>query len=276
MTAYEQDLAVRTSIAAKVEVYGKAQVKIQQAYTLLADAQKELKAAFSIASKYDSDFDVIPKDRYCYEIAEIPSTIEGMTRRKAWEQLYYALEIDKIMSIKRVEEVHQKLESDELPEITLENIFDVFQTLVQNTGNFTEEMIAEVYDWLRPSDRSFASEYKTNQKNAKFELGKKVILPWTVERGWTGGKFRVNYHREKNLIALDKVFHLLDGKSMMTEGYRSPLVDKINDGAAEGETDYFSFKCYGNNNLHLEFKRMDLVKEFNRIAGGMNLKPSNN
>jgi hypothetical protein len=188
----------------------------------------------------------------------------------------HALDIDKILSIKRGDEIRKKLDDGELPEITIQNIYEVFETLMQNTNNFAEEAVHEVYDWLRPHEGYRGSEYKTNQKYAMFELGKKVIIPYIVERGWGGGGFHVNYYREKNLIALDKVFYLLDGKSMMTEGYRSPLVDKINEGKGAGETDYFSFKCYGNNNLHLEFKRIDLVKEFNRVAGGMNLKPNNN
>lgn len=272
----DKDIAIRASISEKVKAYNEAQEKIKQGYALLQDAQAQLKAAFSVASKYDSDFDVVPRERHYFNgIESIPAYIEGQTRRRAWKQLYYALDIDKIMSIKRVEETRKKLDDGELPEINMQNIYEVFETLVQNTNSFAEEMIHEIYDWLRPNESSYAASYKTNQKYAKFELGKKVILPYCVESAWTGGKFRVNYYREKYLIALDKVFHLMDGKSMMDEGYRSPLVDKINDGAAQGETEYFRYKCYGNNNLHIEFKRPDLVKEFNRIAGGMNLKPAN-
>jgi hypothetical protein len=50
---------------------------------------------------------------------------------------------------------------------------------------------------------------------------------------------------------------------------RSPLVAAIE--AAEdghGETAYFKFKCHKNRNLHLEFKRLDLVKQLNGLATG--------
>jgi hypothetical protein len=39
-----------------------------------------------------------------------------------------------------------------------------------------------------------------------------------------------------------------------------------------GETEYFRFKCCRNHNLHLEFKRLDLVEKLNAIAGGMRLR----
>jgi len=40
-----------------------------------------------------------------------------------------------------------------------------------------------------------------------------------------------------------------------------------------GETPLFRFKAFRNQNVHLEFKRLDLLKRFNQIAGGRRLKP---
>lgn len=49
----------------------------------------------------------------------------------------------------------------------------------------------------------------------------------------------------------------------------TPLVDAIGTSGIKGvgETEYFKFKCYKNGNLHLEFKRSDLVDTLNQIAG---------
>jgi len=272
---FDTTLVTRSSIAEKVKAYEEAQEKIRQGYALLTEAQATLKAAFTVAGKYDSDFDVLPDRRsYYVEIGKLPEYVEGQTRRKAWRILYHTLDIDKILSIKRADEIGRKLENETLPEITIKNIYEVFETLVQNTNDFANEAVHEVFDWLRPHESGYGSRYKTNEKNAKFEIGKKVILAWCVENKFGGG-FRTDYTREKNLMALDRVFHLLDGKSFNDKGYRSPLVDAINTGGATGETDYFRYTCYGNKNLHLEFKRLDLLKEFNAVAGGMNLKPNN-
>jgi len=45
------------------------------------------------------------------------------------------------------------------------------------------------------------------------------------------------------------------------------LVDAINTSNGTGETEYFKFKACKNGNLHLEFKRMDLVSKLNQLAG---------
>jgi hypothetical protein len=146
--------------------------------------------------------------------------------------------------------------------------------MTQNINQFAEESIREVYEWLRPrADSHRMVKYKTNQKNARFEIGKKVILTGMIDTLYVGGKYRVSHYMEKHLIALDRVFHALDGKQILNKSYRSPLVDAIN--TAEGitaETDYFSCRMYQNRNLHLEFKRGDLLRIFNAVAGGANLR----
>ena len=93
-----------------------------------------------------------------------------------------------------------------------------------------------------------------------------------IQSGWGSAKFRVNLHLEKKLVAMDKVFHALDSKGV-PDGYLSPLVDAINTSeTGNGETDYYRFRCYKNQNLHLEFKRMDLVARLNQVAGGATLR----
>jgi hypothetical protein len=95
-----------------------------------------------------------------------------------------------------------------------------------------------------------------------------IILGWYCERAWSGTEFRVNYHRQKELHAIDGVFHLLDGKGPIKTctGPLETAIQNASDG--KGETDYFKFKRFKNHNLHLEFKRLDLVKELNlRVTG---------
>ncbi len=61
-------------------------------------------------------------------------------------------------------------------------------------------------------------------------------------------------------------FLLLDGKGVIRE-HRGPLyraIEESQDG--RGQTDYFKFRCCKNRNLHLEMKRLDLVKQLNLLA----------
>ncbi len=72
------------------------------------------------------------------------------------------------------------------------------------------------------------------------------------------------------MTAMDNVFHMLDGKGI-PPGYNGPLITAINQTGPEGkgQTDYFKFALYaGNGNMHLEFRRIDLVDQLNSVAGG--------
>lgn len=275
----DSEIVKRGSIAEIVRAYEQALSKIDSAYALLQEAQDELKTAFSVRSNYDTDFGVLPDRNHVNQNADEQSLkeVKEVIKRKAWRQLYAALEIDRIASIKRRDEISKKLESGDLPEITVKDVFEIFEALNQNVNDFAKESVVEVYNWLRPyTDGYEITRYKTNQKNATFELGRKVIKTNMIQNK-CGGGYHVNYYNEKYLVALDKVFHMLDGKNMMDSSYRSPLVDAINssDNSQTVQTEYFFCRMYSNCNLHIEFLRDDLRHEFNAIAGGNNLKPHN-
>jgi hypothetical protein len=63
---------------------------------------------------------------------------------------------------------------------------------------------------------------------------------------------------------------------LVAKTYNGELMDAVSatrkDGDGRGETTYFRFRCFKRGTLHIAFKRMDLVDELNRIAGGKNLR----
>src|SRR5678816_3156763 len=138
-------------------------------------------------------------------------------------------------------------------------------------NEYAEEMIREVYEWVRPckNEHRWGGEYKTNVKSAESGLGEKVIIAWAVERGYnrTGRPWRIGYSSEDKFTALDNVFHLLDGKGVV-KTHHGPLYDAVAAAEVVGtfETEYFKGRCFTNRNMHLQFKRLDLLQEFNRVA----------
>lgn len=265
MTHLDSDIAVRNTIESQINAYHHAKELIEQGYGILAQAEKLLEGAFG---EHYRDFDTV--DGHYHD--EATKNILDKIKVSAWNRFVDLLEIRKTLSVKRAEELDRKLDNaKELPEITLQNVFDTLLTLTQNSRQFAEEAIREVYDDLRPR----STKYVTNQKNASEHIGRKIICTHTLESNYRGG-FSISYYRNQPLVALDNVFHILDGK-VMRDGYQSPLIDAIQTSGSEGkgETDYFKFKCYRNGNLHIEFKRLDLLKIFNAVAGGANL-PSGN
>lgn len=223
------------------------------------------------------------------------TTIDDMLHRMklaAWSAIIERLNIRRLMSSKRIAELDEALEigrpssrrvvrrfrgdgtTDDddaetadnrktiFPEITPENIIAVAAGMVQSANEFLEEAVAEEYDFWRPHRNG---DYKTNRNFWK--LDRKIIKTWMVESwGYSGHPFRCSYSNQAHIVALDNIFHMLDGMGPVAE-FKGELASAIEmSPTGNGETKYFKFKCFHNRNLHLQFKRQDLLDRFNEIA----------
>ena len=262
MTPFTTDIAERQTLTVMVNTYQLATEEVKTAYQMLEDAQNKLRTAFVDTRGYNFPCN----DRNMTEVGEKASTqINKKIHRDAWNAVVNRMELKKLLSIKRREELEKQLSEGELPELTEDNIRAMFENSAANLQNYLEEAVLEVFEYLRPH----GSKLKTN---TEFEIRNKVILTWMVEQGYGKTPFRVNYHRDKHMIALENVFLMLDGKGIV-KSYHGELYDSIcssEDGT--GKTPYFKFRCCLNGNLHLEFLRPDLVTKLNKIAGGNRLR----
>jgi len=231
---------------------------------LLVSAEKRLKETF----KPDSYLFDLSRTDSRYRRYEDPDELLKELKKDVWRALIDRMELRRILSVKRNEELNRQIETGkDLPDIDEAQILAMLEGTLANTGAFIEEAVQEVFEFLRPRN----SRYKTN---TEFEIGKRVIL-FAVENKWGGG-FRVDHYREQHIRAIDNVFHALDGNGTI-KTHRGLLIDAIEaakDGT--GETEYFRFRCFRNRNLHLEFKRLDLVAKLNALAGGMRLRGETN
>lgn len=185
--------------------------------------------------------------------------------RTAWRALVAKLGLRDLMSIKKRQEFDKQLERGDLPDITEEAITSIILGLVDQARDFAKEACREVFDYLRPGV-GWRSRYKTNAK--PWRVGRKVILGYAVSPAIRAGAYRVHYTKDAHMVAIDNVFHILDGKPIIREG-RPPLIAAIEASVdGRGETEYFKFACFKNQNLHLTMKRLDLVKQLNGIASG--------
>jgi hypothetical protein len=185
-----------------------------------------------------------------------------------WRGMIEKMEVKRFMSSKAIDEMNKNIDRGEgLPEITEENVFNLLQSGIQNADKMIQELIEQVANNIRPH----GDKYKNNSKFQQ-EIGDKVIF-WAVEFGWNKGKFRVSHYREDGIRDIQRAFQALDGNGTISKSYLGGLADAINDSPdGNGETEYFTFKCYKNGNLHLTFKRLDLVKKMNAMIGKNILK----
>lgn len=262
MCTFTTDVAKRETLATMIGTYQQAVKNVEEAYAILETTQKSLRAVFLDAPGYRFS----TTERNSSDVGKIASdAINFKIKKDAWAVIVERMELRRLLSIQRRTELDSQIEKGELPDLTDGNVMALFETSAANVNTYMEEAIKEVFDYLRPP----SSKFKTN---TEYELGKRVILTWQVEKGWSRGKFRVNYHREKYITALDNVFHMIDGKGTI-KSYHGPLYDAITDSPdGTGKTDYFKFRCCLNGNLHLELLKPELVARLNAVAGGNRLR----
>lgn len=253
------------TVAEMVRSYQQAIRLVNDGYDALMEAEGILKRTFGDGR----GFGTIEKGGYKETAAEV---VRRQLHRSVWRVLVDKLDVWKLLSLKRAEELRKRLEEGELPPINEEEIISMLEAMLQNSREYAEEFALEVYEWLTPGNKSserWEASYATNKRTARDALGKKVILGWMIDASF--GYLRVMYGKTEKLAAVDRLFHLLDGKNP-PEGntYTSPLVvaiDRAKESGGFGETEYFKFRACQNGNLHLEFRRLDLVQKLNEIGG---------
>jgi hypothetical protein len=251
------NVTVRLTIPELVREFDLGMHELKQGIALVTAAQERLQKAFAGPG---GSYDLTAFAHHDHSLDFEKKRIR--MRGAAWRYLVSRAEIKKVASIKRAKEIDDMLAKPEtLPEITINNVMGWVESLNDQSKQFLEEAAVEVYQWLRPA----RGDYKTN--NA-FKIGKRVVLTYMIEGTWMGRGLRVRYGSEDRLRALDNVFHLLDGKGL-SSSYAGELADAIPKTAAGefGETTFFRFRPFRNGNLHLEFKRPDLVQRLNLIGG---------
>jgi hypothetical protein len=99
--------------------------------------------------------------------------------------------------------------------------------------------------------------------NNAFRLKRKIIREYAISQH---GGF---YGYARDIVAdLDRLFHTLDGKAAPSHlAGAANIVNKASYACEKGcESEYFKFELYRNGNLHIVFKRADLVAKANRIV----------
>lgn len=259
----ETELIKWQPIHAMIKEYGKAQVKITQGLAILAEA----KGHMGIFGAYKDT--IIPQRFSDYDLnnggtKDCLKTI----KKQAWQGIVDKAQIRNLMTEARTKKLDRQLydSPDELPELTVENVRAFIKDMASNMDTLLAETIKETFDILRPP----RSEYKTN---TEFEIGDRAILNYMIDHAkyWT---HLCHGSAETRLRCIDNVFHLLDGQGPIK--YPGDLVTIIKEAIRNKEwaceTKYFLCKWFKKGSLHIKFKRLDLVKELNKRAGGNRLK----
>ena len=267
------DIAIRATARDLAIAFERAERDVRAAFAQIVAAETALNSVFGNVESYQSIRVSACGTRYHDNFRDVDETIEIMTRA-AWHAIVDRLELRRFMSIKAYEAMTKALNEEKLPAITEENVARFGHDHLVRARDYLKEAVDEVFEFLRPRGWTRAGQLKTN---TEMEVGERVILSCMVDSGYRAGTFRVSYHgiRAQQLTAMENVFSALDGRGEISKGYRSLLQTAIEAAeGGEGETDLFAFRGCKNGNLHLRFKRLDLLARFNQIAGGARLRPA--
>lgn len=252
-----------TTVSHMVDAWNKSKDLIEKAHEMLHEADAVLRQEFSGPYRHPH----VNFDNLRYQ--EVTSTIDTL-KMDVWASILERTNVRKLMTEQKQREVDSQLKNPaQLPDVTELNVLAFLENMYNSLPSVAQSMMQEVYEWLRPRGGS-RYEYVTNMKSEAAGVGRKVIKGWSVEHGYSSTKpWKIRYSSQDRFTSLDNVFSLLDGKGVAKTHY-GPIYDAVAACDPNGvcETEYFRLKCYRNGNLHLEFKRIDLLDKFNLACGG--------
>jgi hypothetical protein len=257
-----QELISRTSAIALVAEYQSAVREVEQAFALLQKAKQRMTLVFGGYHGF-----ILAGNVNDYNLEDELVRSKELMRKKAWSGVFAKINIREILSVTKAEELDRQLRG-ELPELTEENLWASLKQLDDNMGSLLEDSAREVFDFLRPHQE----RYETNSTT---QVGEKVIIESAMDKPWKKEKVTsLDSYHEKYIRALDNVFHLLDGQgiSKYPDDLCTVIKDALRGRMQSCDTPYFSCKWFRNTNLHITFKRLDLVQELNKLAGSDKIK----
>lgn len=189
--------------------------------------------------------------------ADFLEAARRMIDRNIWSRLVDLTDLERLMDKEAKDQLRKQL-LDDPPEATEENIFATLETFLMSADEIFQRGIANVFTKL---DRRFRS-------HDGFKIGSRIIIDYVFDS--TGFW---NYHRNHRdtLMDVERTFCVLDNRPE-PHAYAG-IVGAIE--AARGrhwgarqtylESDYFRVRAFKNGNVHIYFKRDDLVERVNKL-----------
>ncbi|MEG3126641.1 DUF4942 domain-containing protein [Pantoea cypripedii] len=230
-----------------------------QGMALLAQARRHLTAAAGEESLYGFTqcvTDALPNDTHTEKNA---AAIRRLADRKIWDRLMSETGMYTFMSSKQREEWDRQLNSNEVPEITLDNVLATFRELNEQKENTFETGVIDVF-------RSLSWDYKTNHP---CRLGKKIIINNFI-RLWGKSSYSLTQSGQQKLDDLARPFYVMDNKPVpdfrLSEGVVFSDFFNRNGQDEIFESEYYSVRWFKKGTAHIVFKRMELVERINDMV----------
>lgn len=149
------------------------------------------------------------------------------------------------------------------PEFNVQNIRSTFLSISQQADTLFARGLVNVF--LRLSER-----HRSNTKEP-FKVNRKAVLTCMVEKDWRKPTVMVSYrsYASEQLNDVDRVFKILDGKKHVPrelEHACNVAFSDVGNGNRYSD-DYYLIHGFFNGNMHITFRRADLLDKANKVIG---------
>ncbi len=200
---------------------------------------------------------ILDREIYRVQHGDTAAALEAVRRDldgAVWNHIMGALGLLNLMDAKEVQAFREQNRTDPA-EVTRDNLVATFARLTAESDAIFRRGVINLFIGL---DRSFAS-------NPAYRLGDKLIFTRALSEhgGWNhyGG-------RREEMRDLDRIFHIVDEKPPKDHcGDAAAAVSQVSRQELGGTvtTDYFEIRTFKNGNVHVRFRRPELVAKVNRI-----------
>lgn len=171
-----------------------------------------------------------------------------------WQRAFDLTGFKQLMDAQAVAEFEKSL-SPNPPDFTEANIRATFIDLRLNASAMFRRGVFNVF-------RGLSDDYRTNEREP-FRIGRKVVLSYMMRSSYGNDQgLYVRSESSAKLNDIDRVFQTFDGKQFMSRSLESAMNAVFEKGEVY-ESDYYRAKAFKNGNMHLEFKRLDLLEKVN-------------
>lgn len=239
-------MSMSTSVAIPTTLTDLLQAR-NDALRLIADACRITDMAKQLLEQYGPY--LMPRGAQAPESQErVRSELDCSMWRRALDLTGFK----QLMDAQAVAEFEKSLGSG-APEFTEANIRATFIDLRINAESMFRRGVFNVFRYL-------SDDYRTNAVEP-FRIGRKVVMSYMIRHSYRRG-LAINHSGADKLNDLDRVFQVLDNKPFQPRALESAMNAVFEDGPLF-ESDYYRARAFKNGNLHLEFKRLDLLDKVN-------------
>ena len=156
------------------------------------------------------------------------------------------------------------------------NIRAMFGELVAKQQEIMDSAILDAFDTMTEYHEENRVYFEGWKSNKAWRVNYKVVLPYYIDYWATfGGSFHLNYHRIESLNDIDRALCIVAKRPYNSiQTVVQALEISFQNHPKWAESHFFEIKYFQKGTLHLRFKDLDLLAQFNAIAAkGRNWLP---